>query len=635
MLDTLGAWESQQKRADQFREARKLRAFTEAVPRMLLARAALRCGAACRALRYVEQHADETARATPQEFNLSKGEARRELPADEVALLHAAYGRIDEPDAFVGLGRMRSATSLVEEVRELQHQGRYSAAVSCYQTALQQQQFRQQAGIPEPPPAPHRATPPTAEIVEEANAPVELHLGLCRCLRYLGHFSLMRHSAEAALTTAAAPAERQQLASAALQAAWRLGEWPAVERLLDDDALRPPPAAAFAAAAASDAATQPNAAAAAAAAAAGLGGGGGGGGAEVRFETALARAMLALHARDAGAIDAECAAARRALAPAVAAAAMESYHRAYPHAVQLQLLHELQSAAAVLIAKDTDDGSAALVELLGHWRTQLPLLCNAPHALEPVIAVRVGVLRDVVARAPTPEVRRLAAEGVGSCWLTFAACARAAGYTETARHALMEAGASDGAAAAYQLAKLEWEDGRQGEALGRLHQLHRTLRDAPGAGGGRRRRRRRRARRRGGGGARRRRAAAARALRAAARAVRRRGGRGRRRRARQAVRRSHQGGAVRHVGQVPVLARPLPRQPTRRRASQGGATRGLRPDAPGDRALVPRRARGEGRRGGAEGLGRVRDAPPRRAARVRQGAQARRQVRAALAAAAA
>ena len=119
ILDTLGAWESQQKRADQFREARKLRAFTEAVPRMLLARAALRCGAACRALRYVEQHADETARPTPQEFNLSKGEARRELPADEVALLHAAYGRIDEPDAFVGLGRMRSATSLVEEVREL------------------------------------------------------------------------------------------------------------------------------------------------------------------------------------------------------------------------------------------------------------------------------------------------------------------------------------------------------------------------------------------------------------------------------------------------------------------------------------------------------------------------------------
>ena len=45
-----------------------------------------------------------------------------------------------------------------------------------------------------------------------------------------------------------------------------------------------------------------------------------------------------------------------------------------------------------------------------HACPSAPLLCNAPHALEPVIAVRVGVLRDVVARAPTPEVRRLAAE---------------------------------------------------------------------------------------------------------------------------------------------------------------------------------------------------------------------------------
>ena len=156
----------------------------------------------------------------------------------------------------------------------------------------------------------------------------------------------------------------------------------------------------------------------------------------------------------------------------------------------------------------------ALRELTAHWQRRLPLMAGAPQALEPVLAVRCGVLREVLsqlggaaaaaaavgggggATQHRPErlpalvvaLRDEARRALGETWQRAAKSARAAGHLESAQHALMQAMLHDVASGTLLAAKMEWEAAGRGEtdqrALTRLQQQLRCLRPASSAEGG-------------------------------------------------------------------------------------------------------------------------------------------------------
>lgn len=147
----------------------------------------------------------------------------------------------------------------------------------------------------------------------------------------------------------------------------------------------------------------------------------------------------------------------------------------------------------------------ALRELTAHWQRRLPLMAGAPQALEPVLAVRCGVLREVLSQLGGTAVAGVAAavgggggavvalrdearRALGETWQRAAKSARAAGHLESAQHALMQAMLHDVASGTLLAAKMEWEAAGRGEtdqrALTRLQQQLRCLRPASPAEGG-------------------------------------------------------------------------------------------------------------------------------------------------------
>ena len=503
VLDVMFEWRTQHlRRSPSSTTAAAIHELLDAASRAQLVTAALRCGAPCRALLYAEQLAD---RECPHQARnvVGPGIKARELTPHVAALLYTAYRRTDEPD---GLMRKVRDQSLEEEALEHERHGRYSSALGCYQV-LQQQRLQRLQALVRPPVAAPTAGPAPASAEEAEEAPLlRFQLGLCRCLRHLGLFGQMKDSAEGALrqSHARGDAARLPLQSCALQAAWRLGHWDDVQLqrrdcMVDGGGAGGAGGAALGpdgGAAAEAAATATAAAAAGATADSSVGGG------EAQFEAHLASALHALHRRDTRAVEACCSAARRALAPLLVAASTQAYvgaTGAHAHVTKLQLLQELRATADVTsLARAPDDMLRALRELTAHWRRRLPLMAGAPQALEPVLAVRCGALRELLSQVGAPgcpadgldadahagalldEARRALSES----WLRAAKSARAAGHRESATHALMQASLHDAASGALLGAKMDWEAAGRGEtdqrAVTRLQQQLRTLRPAEG-----------------------------------------------------------------------------------------------------------------------------------------------------------
>ncbi|KAL1524613.1 hypothetical protein AB1Y20_019502 [Prymnesium parvum] len=435
VLDALQEWRAQQrKRGSELYVVECIDALLDAISFTKLAQAALHCNAHCRSLLYMEQSLEQQS-LQPTRFLSGREKEQRQLTFDEAALMLAAYVRTDEPDGLLALARLRAPPTLEEEVLEHESHGRYSAALNCYQVALQPR--HRAAGV--------RQTTALADptLPAPAGRLLRWQLGLCRSLRCLGLFVSMRDSAEAMLRAAATEFERAHLRPCALQAAWRLGEWADVQRLLHSSA---------ASAAAGGSAT---------------------------FETELAHAMLALHRADWEALHRHCGAARLSLLPLVAAAGMESYGRAHAHLTQLHALQELQAAARLAFGPHADGAPLAppIRSLTSHWRRRLALVPDTPQALEPILAVRCAALSELSSRCGG-GVALVADAALAQGWLAFAKAARAAGHTETAANALAQAALFDAGSAALKAAKMDWEAGRSHHAILRLQQLLRDVRPA-------------------------------------------------------------------------------------------------------------------------------------------------------------
>lgn len=523
VLDTLKIWHVQCRQAVVLRQCKSgkygersnesarvvaLTAFLRSLPELELARAALRCGAHCRALRSLEAVADQDDPINHRHF-VRPGNISRQLGDEAGALMHRAYTQTGEPDGLLGLSLIREQISLEEEALELELIGRYGAALCCYQLALQRPPsaavsapgaLEQMAvwGWARRPAHSAKAFPTGATV----DANLDSQLGLCRSLRCLGLFAQLKDAAESALRAATSETARYALTSHALQGAWRLGAWDDVERLIGTCPIRGPVDVATSASAAIERASES---------------------CEFVYELELARALLALHRGEPAAIDEHCRRARQAILPLLAAASMDSYNHAYPCLAKLQSLQELQTSASLLTGTDparrvticdqqlifdalgvpsaqmerahsaamplwrsplSGGKCVALFELLKKWQVRIEHMTNSPHELEPVVAVRCCVLRELQSTAlrqcgGNGDIERglgdVALRGLSKNWLHFAKSARAAGNTETASHAVMQAGLYERSGAVMLSTKMDWEAGRTHQAIARLTQQRSAL----------------------------------------------------------------------------------------------------------------------------------------------------------------
>jgi serine/threonine-protein kinase ATR len=495
VFDTLTEWLGQHRRRNELAEVAAIDALISRVSLLTLAQAALRAGAPCRAVRYTEQLADSKGLApsdAPANSYFCGPQMRmRELPSSEAArLMHAAYLRLDESDGLLAVARLHASTtrSLADEALEHELHGCYSAALNCYQIALQAS-----------PPAAlgggggcgvASSSSSAAAPVAEAQSRLPLQLGQCRSLRHLGLVGAMHDTAASALRSAGTAVERSRLLPWVALAAWRLGQWDEVRSCVHSSSTL---AGTFERTLATS---------------------------DDVYEIELARALLALHEGSADTLTAACRSARRALVPSIAAAGMDSYGRAYGSLVKLQVLQELETAAPLVLEArgvgwrggpstggpltgllDVPVAAASaplvggrshtearhavatlngLLTLAEHWTKRSALVADSPQALEPLLSIRLAIVRMLADSCPlrvrdTPGLRAAIGRTQASLWLRLAKSARAAGHVETATQALAQAAVHDPYSACLIGAKMAWEAGTPHEAVLRLQQQVRTL----------------------------------------------------------------------------------------------------------------------------------------------------------------
>lgn len=361
-----------------------------------MAQAAFKCGAHARALLFFEQHVRSLS-PTHQGLNTACSPIHQTQIADQdVRFLQQIYSQLEEPDGLGGLLRLRSeAPPLEDQVLALERAGKFAEALSLYELGVQQES-RVAEGRPEDG-GDHGLTP---------NERGRLH-----CLLRMGHLQQVITQVDGLVEGISGPA-KQDLASNAVAAAWRLGQWSTIDKYLDlateptQGDLRDP----------SVALTPDN-------------------NWEVRMGFLLRSAERQEWKTFHDALDK----ARREILGPLSAASMESYTRAYPHMVQLHILEEMESFARSIQNPSTHPlAKLQLEERLQVLQTSLP-------THEPLLAMRA-------------QMSLLAGdeEEAGKAWLRLAKTCRRSGHIEAATTFCLESLSRGVLGAGLEYAKLLW-----------------------------------------------------------------------------------------------------------------------------------------------------------------------------------
>jgi len=115
----------------------------------LMANAAFRCKAYARALMNFEQ----------QILLVKEREGSEATLTEYYEKMHEIYANIDEPDGMEGISSLIVSPTLEHQIRQHESTGNWTSAQSCWEVKLQQSPDE-----------------------------VDLHIGLLRCLRNLGHY---------------------------------------------------------------------------------------------------------------------------------------------------------------------------------------------------------------------------------------------------------------------------------------------------------------------------------------------------------------------------------------------------------------------------------------------------------------
>ena len=222
---------------------------------------------------------------------------------------------------------------------------------------------------------------------------LDLHCGFLDCLLHLGRLSELMTYVQGLMTQERWQGWSSTISAFGVQAAWRMRDW---DRLrVFTQSIQPRQRA---------------------------------------FQVHLADILAALHVGDEGKYHQSMQAGRMVVMESLTTASMESYQRAYPYCLQLQMLQEVDHMRRLMgfvpSSSSTSSSSApsVLAALHQHWTLRLNRTKPSFKLREPLLALR-RVLYD--------EYRDDA--DAGSTWLEVAHQARKAGQFETATGALLHA----------------------------------------------------------------------------------------------------------------------------------------------------------------------------------------------------
>uniref|UniRef100_V5E7L0 non-specific serine/threonine protein kinase n=2 Tax=Kalmanozyma brasiliensis (strain GHG001) TaxID=1365824 RepID=V5E7L0_KALBG len=397
IMDHVGIW-MRRKRQELARTSRRPRLATgggeetlavvesimHRISQELLAQASLQCNAYSRALLNFELR----VRAMR-----SEGKDDHDLQG-YYENMHRIYAHLDEPDGMEGISTRVISPSLEHQIREHESTGRWTSAQSCWEVELQQR--------------PHDP---------------ELHLGLLRCLRNLGHYDTMRTHIRGALS--AHPEWEDLLDAFRVEGACILGDWKEVEARTQRSQAKSP-------------------------------------------EHSIGRALLAMRQNDTEVFGKVLVQARQDLGKPLVAAGKASYPGVYGSVLHLHMLQELEmirlharthagervGALTRAIASDTVSDlnrslAARLNATLPSFRMQEPLL---------------SLRRTAFAAMPSSLG---SGKEVGQAWIATSKIARRAGHMQTAYSATLQATQNQATFAFVQRVKL----------LAKEEQTHAAIRD--------------------------------------------------------------------------------------------------------------------------------------------------------------
>ncbi|SPO21770.1 related to serine-protein kinase atr [Ustilago trichophora] len=396
IMDHVGVW-MRRKRQDLARTSRRPRiaqggeevlAQVESIMRRisqeLLAQASLQCKAYSRALLNFELR----VRAMRSE---GKGDLDLQGYYEN---MHRIYAHLDEPDGMEGISTRVISPSLEHQIREHESTGRWTSAQSCWEVELQQR--------PDDP---------------------ELHLGLLRCLRNLGHYDTMRTHIRGALS--AHPEWEDLLDAFRVEGACILGDWDEVEARTKHSEAK-------------------------------------------SSEHSIGRALLAMRQSDSDVFGKVLVQARQDLGKPLVAAGKASYPAVYGSVLHLHMLQELEMiryhgrthagdrVGALTRANVSDTVSDLNRSLAARLNATLPSF----RTQEPLLSLR----RTAFAALPSSLG---AGNDVGEAWIATAKIARRAGHMQTAYSATLQATQNQATFAFVQRVKL----------LAKEEQTHAAIRD--------------------------------------------------------------------------------------------------------------------------------------------------------------
>ncbi|KAF8405476.1 hypothetical protein HHK36_010382 [Tetracentron sinense] len=320
---------------------------------------------------------------------------------EDVSFLMEIYSGLDEPDGLSGLAHLRKSSSLHDQLLINKKAGNWAEVLTSCEQALQME--------------------PTS---------VQRHSDVLNCSLNMCHLQAMVTHVDGLISRI--PQYKKTWCMQGVQAAWRLGRWDLMDEYLsgaDEEGLV-------------CSSSESNAS----------------------FDMDVAKILQAMMRKDQFSVAEKIAQSKQALLAPLAAAGMDSYMRAYPFAVKLHMLHELEDFHALLVDDSFLERSFHLDDqrfskVVEDWDNRLRFTQPSLWAREPLLAFRRLVF----------GASSLGAH-VGNCWLQYAKLCRSADHYETANRAILEAQASGAPNVHMEKAKLLWSTRRSDGAIAELQQ---------------------------------------------------------------------------------------------------------------------------------------------------------------------
>ncbi|GAO52708.1 hypothetical protein G7K_6779-t1 [Saitoella complicata NRRL Y-17804] len=347
---------------------RRVEVVLAVIPEDMMARASYNCGSFARGLFHWEQYIRKQRQALSES----------ELEPLYRTLQHI-YSKIDEPDEIEAISAKFSVINLGQQILEHEVTGKWTSAQTCYELCLQQQPEK-----------------------------LELQVGLLRCLNLSGHYETSLNQVDSWVMKT--PQLSRPLAKHAVESAWLVGDWKALERHLG-------------------AAEE-----------------------EGSFEVVLGRAILSLREKDTRNLKAHLQQIYDILTHDLVASGVKDSRQCYDVLVKL---HGVQEFSMISEACLLDSGG--LVSVITNLERRLDLLAPSTESRQFVLALRRTAFELAAPVSSRAEVSAI--------WLDIAKLARKAGQSQRSYNAILKASEAGAPLAAVERARWLWHEGEQHRAI--------------------------------------------------------------------------------------------------------------------------------------------------------------------------